>query len=304
MMHFQKALVLVLCAAAVSCSPTASTEETLTADVNGAAIEYVVSGPTDGEPLLFIHGGGLAETFAPIAVHPALAGYRLIRMHRRGYVGSSEHVGPFSLADQAADAAGLLGALGVERAHVVAHSYGASIALELAANSPERVHSLIVLEPAQLTAVASALGRPDGAPPRDPADLVRAQELYDAGDTAGAVEALFTVIQGDDWRVAFEVVPDGPAKVVADAPTLFEVEMPALQSWTFEAEQVAAIDAPALVMGGTESVGFPPAATELLAKLLGGAEMRLVEGADHALIAQESDQVARAIAEFIGRHPM
>jgi pimeloyl-ACP methyl ester carboxylesterase len=152
--------------------------------------------------------------------------------------------------------------------------------------------------------VASALGRPDGAPPRDPADLVRAQELYDAGDTAGAVEALFTVIQGDDWRVAFEVVPDGPAKVVADAPTLFEVEMPALQSWTFEAEQVAAIDAPALVMGGTESVGFPPAATELLAKLLGGAEMRLVEGADHALIAQESDQVARAIAEFIGRHPM
>lgn len=83
MMHFQKALVLVLCAAAVSCSPVASTDETRKADVNGAAIEYVVSGPTDGEPLLFLHGGGLAETFAPIAVHPALAAYRLSRARRR-----------------------------------------------------------------------------------------------------------------------------------------------------------------------------------------------------------------------------
>jgi pimeloyl-ACP methyl ester carboxylesterase len=57
-------------------------------------------------------------------------------------------------------------------------------------------------------------------------------------------------------------------------------------------------------MGGTESVGFPPAATELLAELLGGAEVRLVEGADHALIEQEPDQVTQAIADFIGRHPM
>jgi pimeloyl-ACP methyl ester carboxylesterase len=304
MMHFPKVLALGLCAAAVSCSPMESADEIRTADVNGAAIEYVVSGPTDGEPLLFIHGGGLAETFAPIAVHPALSGYRLIRIHRRGYAGSSEHLGPFSLADQAADAAGLLRALGVERAHVVAHSYGASIALELAASFPERVHSLVVLEPAQLTAVAPALGRPDGAPPRDPGDLVRAQELYNAGDAAGAVEALFTVIQGDDWRAAFEVVPDGVAQVVADAPTLFEVEMPALLAWTFDAEQVAAIAAPALAMGGTESVGFPPAATQLLAELLGGADVRLIQGTDHALIAQEPDQVAEAIADFIGRQPM
>lgn len=304
MTHFLRALVPFMCAwAAVSCSSATSTGETRTANVNGATIEYVVSGPPDGEPLLFIHGGGLAETFAPMEDHPALASYRLIRMHRRGYAGSSEHVGPFSLADQAADAAGLLGALGVERAHVVAHSYGASTALELAAGFPERVHSLVVLEPAQLTAVAPALGRPEGAPPRDPADLVRAQELYNAGDAGGAVEALFTVIQGDDWRAAFEVVSDGLAQVVADAPTLFEVELPALQAWTFDAEQVAAIDVPALAMGGTENAAFPPAATQLLAELL-GAEVRLVEGADHALIAQEPDQVAQAIADFIGRHPM
>jgi 3-oxoadipate enol-lactonase len=160
------------------------------------------------------------------------------------------------------------------------------------------------MEPAQLIAVAPALGRPDGAPPRDPADLVAAQNLYAAGDAAGAVEALFTVILGDDWRAAFEVVPDGPAQVVADAPTLFEVETPALQAWAFDARQVAGIDSPALVMGGTASVGFPPAATKLLAELLGGAEMRLVEGADHALIAQAPDHVAQAIADFIGRHPM
>ncbi|HEX2339337.1 MAG TPA: alpha/beta fold hydrolase [Vicinamibacterales bacterium] len=74
-----------------------------------------------------------------------------MRYHRRGYAGSSPVRPPFSLSQQAADCRALLGHLRVERTHVVGHSSGGSIALQLALDAPEVVHSLVLLEPALLT---------------------------------------------------------------------------------------------------------------------------------------------------------
>src|SRR5688572_16729757 len=79
--------------------------------VNGGELEYEVHGT--GEPVLLIHGTGVAATFYPTMTEPSLAGYRLIRYHRRGFAGSSRAPAPFSIRDQAADAVALLKALGV-----------------------------------------------------------------------------------------------------------------------------------------------------------------------------------------------
>src|SRR5512146_3191285 len=105
--------------------------------VNGIRLEYEARGA--GEPLALIHCNLIADAFAPLMDQPALSGYRLIRYHRRGYVGSSRAEGPVSIADQAADLSGLLGHLGVRRAHIAGHSYGGLIALQLAADYPDMV---------------------------------------------------------------------------------------------------------------------------------------------------------------------
>src|SRR5215218_9684751 len=101
------------------------------ASVDGAELEYEVTGTR--EPVVFIHGAFIADTFRPLLAEPSLAGrYRLILYHRRGYADSSRASGPVSVAQQAADCRALLRHLGVQRAHVVGHSYGGIVALQLA----------------------------------------------------------------------------------------------------------------------------------------------------------------------------
>ncbi len=71
--------------------------------------------------MLFIHGGGFAEAFKPMAAHPSFGPYRTIRHHRRGIAGSTGDK-PGRVAVHASDARELLEHLNVGRAHVVGHS--------------------------------------------------------------------------------------------------------------------------------------------------------------------------------------
>ena len=121
-------------------------------------LEYESHG--EGEPVLLIHGSHVADAFLPLTREAALADrYRLIRYHRRGFAGSDPHSGPFSVEEQAQDALALVKHLGLERAHVVGHSYGAVTAVQLALDAPRAVHSLVLLEPPLMTADGAAAFR-------------------------------------------------------------------------------------------------------------------------------------------------
>jgi pimeloyl-ACP methyl ester carboxylesterase len=111
------------------------------AAVGDVDLEYEVSGT--GDPLVFIHGAFIADSFRPLLNEPRLANYSLITYHRQGYGASSRTVGPMTGQAQAADCRALLQYLGVQRAHVVGHSFGGCIALQLALDAPELVHSLV-----------------------------------------------------------------------------------------------------------------------------------------------------------------
>ena len=137
-------------------------------------LEYESNG--EGEAVLLIHGSHVSDAFLPMTREPRLADrYRLIRYHRRGFAGSDPHSGPFSIEQQAQDVLALLTYLGVERAHVVGHSYGGVIAVQLAIEAPSLVQSLILLEPAIFPAeIASAVNEM----------MAPSFEAYSSGDCA------------------------------------------------------------------------------------------------------------------------
>jgi pimeloyl-ACP methyl ester carboxylesterase len=268
------------------------------ARVDGAELEFEVTGA--GEPAVLIHGALIAEAYAPLCAEPALnSRYRLVRYHRRGYAGSSPVKAPFSLAQQAADSLALLRHLGIERAHVVGHSSGGVIALRLALDAPEVVHSLVLLEPALLDV-------PSGALATEP--LGRALERYGVGDKEGAADDFLRWALGPDYRTWLDrLIPGAFRQLVADADTFFGVEMPSMQEWRFTREDARRITQPVLGVLGAESASIWPGWNEVQDRLrewLPQTEPFLLAGVTHALEARDPRGVAEAVAPFLARHPM
>ncbi len=115
--------------------------------VNGIHLHYQQFG--EGPDIVMLHGitGNLAIWHLEIV--PALmAHYRITTYDLRGHGYSDVPPTGYTTADHAADLRNLLDTLGIQRAHVIAHSFGADIALHFTILFPERVERLVLVEPA------------------------------------------------------------------------------------------------------------------------------------------------------------
>ena len=267
------------------------------ADVNGVELEYEAVG--SGEPVLLIDML-LADCFVPLLSEPALADrYRLIRYHKRGWVGSAHTPPPVSIADHAADAAALLECLGVRHAHIVGHSTGAAIAAQMALDHPEAVHTLTLLEPTLVSL------------PRGQEFLEQAAPVFDAyasGDHSAAVAMFVAAASGLDWQscraLLEERIPGVVAQSIKDADTFFGIELPAVTEWEFGAEQAAAIHRPVLSVVGAETQPLWVEIADFMHASLPHVEESTIDAVGHLLQIQEPEPVAREIAQFLGRNSM
>ncbi len=112
---------------------------------NGIHIHYQQAG--EGPDVVLIHGvtGDLSTWY--LHVMPALAKeVRVTAYDLRGHGYSEMTPSGYTSANMAADLHGLLDSLGIERAHLVGHSFGAAVALHCAVLYPERVDSLVLAD--------------------------------------------------------------------------------------------------------------------------------------------------------------
>lgn len=261
--------------------------------VGNADLEVDVRG--SGEPVLLIQTALAADEFLPVASQPALQAYRVILYHRRGYGRSSPAEGPGSIVRDAGDCRDLLAVLDIEHAHIVGVSYSASVALQLALTNPTRVHTLTVIEPP-----------PVHIPNAE--EFIAANrellELYRSEGTSVALDNFLTRLMGPDWRAELEThLPGAVQQVERDAATFFASDVPALLSWNLDAAAARHIHQPTLYIGGTDSGTWFAAVRNLMLDWLSPEEV-VVEGADHNLVVTHPGQIARALTDFIARHPI
>lgn len=115
---------------------------------NGISLHVVTAGPASGRPVILLHGFpdfwyGWRYQIDALAAR----GFRLIMPDQRGY-GLSDKPRPWAAYDihvLSADVVALMDALGLDSASLVSHDFGGGVAWWVAANYPERVDRMVVL---------------------------------------------------------------------------------------------------------------------------------------------------------------
>jgi pimeloyl-ACP methyl ester carboxylesterase len=279
------------------------------AEVNGVELEYEVQG--EGEPIVLLHGGLLADENTPLAREPTLTDrYRVINFHRRGFAGSTKTGKPAWIEDQVADTRALLDLLGVDKTHVVGHSLGGVIGIELALEDPDRVQSLALMEPALMAAIAKseAAGNPQAAESQKQfmAGMDNVNRLAREGDKRGALLAFLETRAAGAFRGVLDFLTGSGEfdQAVTDADTFLNIEMPAAYRWNFTPEIAATLKTPVLSILGSDSPERARGVHEVLKRWVSQTQEVILPNAEHALPLLDPPGIARVVVDWCSQFPI
>ena len=142
-------------------------------ELNGARVAYAATG--SGETVLLLHATASAGAQWQALAETLRSDWHVVAPDLYGYGESDPWPGhgPFALAEEAALAEAVLADAGIANAgrrpfHLIGHSYGGAVALRLAMQQPERLLSLVLIEP-----VAFQLLRQEAPSPANPTSSAR-----------------------------------------------------------------------------------------------------------------------------------
>ncbi|HCT77249.1 MAG TPA: hypothetical protein DGT23_11800 [Micromonosporaceae bacterium] len=252
----------------------------------------------EGDPVVFIHGAMARDLLKPLADELVrTGGYKAIHYGRRGHGGHGLPGETADIAGQATDVVTILDALGIDKAHVAGHSFGAYIALELATRVPDRVLSATLLEPpfAQTEAMQQGLK-----------DLGVAMSLiadkYTNGDVDGAVTTFweFTSEVEGLAEIIEPVLPEGARELAAvDLGTWLQVDLPAMGKWMADPEAVKDITTPIAWIGATDSAPVFTESRSLLQQWLPTTRASDIVGVGHYFPVLRPAETATALDELL-----
>ncbi|MBN8500278.1 MAG: alpha/beta fold hydrolase [Sphingomonadales bacterium] len=283
---------------------------------NGITIEYETHGDPAGPPLLLIMGLGAQLTLWPVELVEALTrrGYYVIRHDNRD-IGLSEKFGhagipnfrrvalmrlfgirariPYRLTDMADDAAALLDALGIARAHVVGASMGGMIAQLMAIHHPGKLLSM--------TSIMSTTGNPRLPRPRPEA----LKALLNRAPPGATVEQVIPIGIGVARAIGSPAYPASEerlrTRIASDFQRSFYPEGAARQISAIvddgdRRKRLKKVAVPTLVIHGTDDPLVPIEGGRDTAAHIPGAKLIEVPGMGHDLPIELVETIADAIA--------
>jgi pimeloyl-ACP methyl ester carboxylesterase len=256
--------------------------------VGDISIDYRVLG--QGDPIVLIMGySSTMDMWDPLFLNNLSSKYKVIIFDNRGMGNTTAPPGNFSIAQFANDTAGLLTALGIEKAHVLGWSMGALVAQELAIRYPKRVDKIILY--------AGDCGGKEAVMPSP-------QILEDLVNTSGSPEEvgmrLFNLLFPKDWlskQPAFYKWFPLPKKT--SLPENIGRQVQAIATWPGACDRLDSIKSPVLVVTGTEDVIRPPENAFILAQRIKVSWLVQFEGGGHGLMYQYPDRLAKIVEDFI-----
>jgi 3-oxoadipate enol-lactonase len=223
--------------------------------------------------------------------HAIGARYRGIVFDNRGVGRSGKPVGPYDLEQMAADAVAVLDAADIESAHVIGASMGGVLAQIMAVRYPERVRSLVLA----CTACRHLGWRRELL--EDWAALAQAR-----GMRAFAAENMRWLVGPRALRrfwPAFGVLT--PMAISAPSHSFVAQVNAILDMDDSVRDLLHTVQAPTLVLVGSQDILTPQADSEEIAELIPDAELAVVQGGAHGIMVEHFTAFNRLVLEFLER---
>lgn len=257
----------------------------------GISLAYERCG--SGTPLLLIAGLGCDKRFWRFQIQAFSVHHEVIAFDNRGIGESDKPEGPYSITQMADDAATLLSALGIDRAHILGASMGGMIALEFAIRHPKCVRSLIV---------TCGIDRANG--------WMKAKQVFNqklsmlSADEKSLRELIARL------NILWMFSPtfyDQPERVNQALQSMQEGDQP-LDAYRWQSQALhdhdathglGAIKCPTLVMVGKEDLLTPIRYAEAIVDAIPNAELKILNDCGHLFMVEKPDQFNEAVLDFL-----
>lgn len=250
---------------------------------NGKDIFVETTG--EGPAVVFVHGLGGTTNFYEPQVAALAENHKVVRFDLPG-AGRSPFAGPCSIESFAEDIEAVMDAVGVTTATIVGHSMGTIAVQYFAATRPDRVDKVVLLGPVREQPQAGKEAT------RQRAQVVREQGMQAVAD------AIVAGATSEETRRERPAVAAFVRELLTrqDAQG-YAAHCEALADAT--AVDLGKIEAPVLLLTGSEDKVGSPATAEAMFHDLPKASYEIIDGIGHWTAIEAATQVTNALRDFL-----
>jgi pimeloyl-ACP methyl ester carboxylesterase len=258
------------------------TFDTSTVHASTGGREYDAAQPT----VVLLHGAGMDHTVWQFQARAfAYRGYGVLSLDLPGH-GRSDGTAPAAIAEYADAVAAVLDKVGVDQAHIVGHSMGAFIGIELAARYPDTVQSLTLVGVSERMTVHPDLLDAAQADDHLAFDLVSSWSHTRIAHTGGhPTPGLW--MMGSTVRL-----------LERSGPGVLHNDLAACNAYDTALDRAEEIVAPVLVLMGEHDLMTRPRGAATLAGAIPDATIVIVPDAGHMVMVERPDAVIDELLTF------
>ncbi len=258
--------------------------------VNDINLYYELHGPENADVIVLSNGIFMSTASWAYQVAGLKNHFRVLVYDCRGMWKSDHPAGPYSMEQHADDLAGLLQALGIEKAHIAGISYGGEVSMTFALKYPEMVRSLIV------SASVSQI---------DPLLMSIGQSWMGALQSRDAA-SLFTVTL--PYNFSERYIQENQAVLANSAKRYEQMDFASVSELMAAflklniTGDLKKITSPTLVMVGEEDILKSRKYSEIIAREIPNSEFVIIPHAAHAVCLEKPGEFNSALIGFVLRH--
>lgn len=260
-----------------------------TLELTRGAVRYVDRGA--GDAVVLVHGFGAAIESWGGTVDALARTHRVLALDARGFGLSSRAEGDYTIEALSDDIVEAMDARGIERASVVAHSWGSAVTLALALRHPERVERLVITDGLVFDGQRNWFVRTAQVP-------VLGEALVGAFWTA-QLDLRLEESYADPTVLAFEDVQRVRKMLELRGSRAAGLAVVRTMRLADYSARYGDIDVPTLVIWGDADAITPPAWAERLGRELPNSRVELIEAAGHFPMLEAPARYQALVQEFL-----